>query len=270
MSTPTRYAEAALAPADGRPVFAPLVRDRAAAPGPETPVNAHRVFYGMGYAGLVLVWAGVWLEGLAAGPFEFVLVIGIMFVALGGFGVVIHTLWKPNERKVRHLLLALAALGLTIAAVPLVNRIAGQMYAAAAADRLQPLAEALAKDTRIHAVGAANGRVILNGYHGPEHGPERTGRDRNERVLADVLARDGITRSELQAYLRRMERAGVEKAERTAWMVAFSPSGRSDLRLVYVLPGQPLLPAHQWGAGWNGWHSEPLGGAWYMMLPAGG
>src|SRR5687768_1416865 len=153
-----RYAEATLPVSDAvTPSMAlvPVARDdggpRLATAGATKPTNAHRLFYGLGYAGLVLIWAGTWLGGFVG--FVGFEIVGVMFVGLGGFGVLIHTLYKPNERKVRHLLLALASLALTVAALPVVSRISREMYATAAVVRLQPLAEALAKDARIREIG---------------------------------------------------------------------------------------------------------------------
>jgi hypothetical protein len=93
----------------------------------EPPANAHRLFFALGYAGVALIWTSMWLGGLVGNGSETFAIVGVMFTALGGFGVFIHTAWKPNERKVRHLLLALATLALTIASFPLVERVSREM-----------------------------------------------------------------------------------------------------------------------------------------------
>lgn len=272
MSTPARYAQAVVQPPSAvtatSTALVPIASDRGPrlAP-PEKPVNAHRLFYGVGYAGLVMIWAGVWLGGLVGPHFEFLFIFGGLMVALGGFGILIHTVWKPNERKVRHLLLAIASLAVTIAAIPLVQRISREMYATAAVDRLQPLADALAKDARIQDIGVHNGNAMLNGYYGPEQGPGgsidgRTG----EYLLSDVLTRDGISPKEYQAYQRGLQRAGMERAGRSSYTVIFSPAGPREPRLLYVVSGHPLPATHALRDDAGTYYSEPLGGPWHMLL----
>jgi hypothetical protein len=273
VNTAERYAEP-VQPVSALPAtstaLVPVVRGRPprieVSPGAERPVNAHRLFFGMGYFGLVMVWTAVWLSGFVGHRAEFITVIGGMFIGLGGFGILIHTLWKPNERKVRHLLLALGSLGLTLAAIPPVHRISREMYAAAAVDRLQPLAEELARDERIRIVGVFNGELTLNGYVGPSHGPGLIHGAPTAEGLAGVLASGGISRGEFDAYFSRLQAAGMNTAEHTAAGVVFHPSGPYDLALLYLAPGRALPPAHALLGDPGQWHSEPLGGAWHMVV----
>jgi hypothetical protein len=58
----------------------------------------------------------------------------------------------------------------------------------------------------------------------------------------------------------------VRRAERTAFTVAFLPDRRSGPRLLYVIPGHALPPAHALLQQQGSYHSEPLGGPWYMVL----
>ncbi|WP_420128094.1 hypothetical protein [Longimicrobium sp.] len=271
MSTPARYAEAVVQPVSVAPAtstaLVPIAGDRGPRPVPpvEPPTNAHRLFFAMGYAGVALIWTSMWLGGLVSQGAETFAILGVLFTGLGGFGVFIHTIWKPNERKVRHLLLALATLGLTVASYPLVERVSREMYATAAVARLQPLAEALAQDARIRNIGISNASVMLNGYMGPEFGGGSI-EGQEGVMLGEVLSRDGISREEYEAVQQRLRLAGVTRAQRTASTVAFYPDGRSGLRLLYVIPGHALPPAHALLQENGTYYSEPLGGPWYMVL----
>lgn len=271
MSTPVPQAEAPrVAPAaatlalvgDRGPRLVPAAREK--------PVNAHVLFFVLGYCGLVLIWAGEWLAGFLGGEYRAFQAFGMLFTGLGGFGVVIHTIWKPNERKVRHLLLALAALALTGASLPLVQRLAREMSATATVARLQPLTAALEHDTRIHRIGFSRSHVTINGYYGPEAGRGSLDGKRDASTPPEALARYGISPSEFQAYRRMMERSGVGTASRTRATLAFDARGLHDAMLVYVLPGHALPPAgyalteHQ-----TRWYTEPLGGSWYMARRGG-
>ncbi|HEX2206550.1 MAG TPA: hypothetical protein VHG93_02650 [Longimicrobium sp.] len=262
MSTPVPQAEAPAAATlalagDRGPRLVPAAREK--------PVNAHVLFFVLGYSGLVLIWAGEWLAGFLGGEYRAFQAIGMLLTGLGGFGVVIHTLWKPNERKVRHLLLALAALALTGASLPLVQRLAREMSAAAAVVRLQPLTGALEHDTRIHRIGFSRFRVTINGYYGPETGTGSLDGKRDASTLPEALARYGISPSECQVYRRMMERAGVGTASRTRATLAFDARGPHDAMLVYVLPGHaPPPPGYALTEDDIRWYTEPLGGSWYM------
>lgn len=268
MSAAERYAAAPPpAPADPPRVVALTV---AGVPriegGAPVPVNAHRLFYALGYLGLGLIVAGGWAGAITTRDAAGVFAVAAMFIGLGGLGVLVHTLYRPNERKVRHLLLAAAALALAIVSTPLVRGVAREVRAAALIHRLQPLADALARDARVREVGRDRGRVVLNGYYGPEHGPGGAIRVSQPAELDDVLARDGIARGELTAYLAALDRAGMREADRTDTFVAFTPAGPSPLRLMYVAPGHAIpgpgvaLDDH------SRWRSRPLGGGWYLVL----
>lgn len=234
---------------------------------PQEPANVHRFFFGLGYAGLPLIWAGAVAGSVAGDGYAVLAGFGAIFVGLGGVGVVIHTLWKPNERKVRHLLLALASLALTLLSLVPARPMAREMYATAAVTRLEPLAATLANDARIRHIGVSfNQNVMLNGYFGSGFGMGRVNGKDGEHTLESVLERDGITRAEFDAYQRRLREAGMKEAHRTASTVAFGPSGAGGMMLVYVLPGHALPPAHALVGDRGYWRSRPLGGSWYMAL----
>jgi hypothetical protein len=243
----------------------PIVGDRGPRPMPqqvEPPANVHRLFFALGYAGVALIWTSMWLGGFVSQGAETFAILGVMFTGLGGFGVFIHTVWKPNERKVRHLLLALATLGLTIASYSLVERVSREMYATAAVARLQPLA----KDARIREVGLTHNGVLFNEFSGVENHSSPTSGGNGVQVLADALTRAGVSREEYEEFQQRLSDAGVRRVERTASTVAFFPDGRRGLRLLYVIPGHALPPAHALLQQEGSYHSEPLGGGWYLVL----
>lgn len=273
MSTPAQYAQAVVQPASTMPststALVPVAADRGPRPVPqpvEPPANAHRMFFALGYAGVALIWTSMWLSGLGGQGSETFAILGVMFTGLGGFGVFIHTVWKPNERKVRHLLLALATLALTIASYPVVQRVSREMYATAAVARLQPLADALAKDARIREIGVERNREVFNGFSVPEDvtppmdGPEAV------PVFEDVLAHDGVSPEEYQAYQQRLSAARMERAERTTSTVAFLPESPGGLWLLYIIPGHALPPAHALLEEEGSYYSEPLGGPWHIVL----
>lgn len=270
----TAEARAVQAPASSPPVLVAFAGDRKprteGSAGAPKPVNAHRFFYTLGYLGLVPVTAAGWVGAFNSERMYALYVVGALFVGLGGFGVLIHTLFRPNERKVRHLLLALASLALVAASAPLVGRIAREVYATSMILRLQPLAEEVLRDARIRNVGAAeNGWVRVNGFRGPAHGDGGfiEGQDRSAVALADVLARDGISLSELHAYLDRLERAGIAEVERVDGRVLFEVAGVDHQWLLYVPPGRALPRAGTpLKEGLTRWHADPLGGGWYLVL----
>ena|GEM_PF-6071345 len=236
----------------------------------EPRVNAHCFFFGLGYLGLVVIVAGAWAQ---ASNTDAVTLFGLggLCVGLGGFGVLVHTLWKPNDRKVRHLLLAIASLVLVVASVAPVGRVSREVHAAALVPGLQPLADAVLRDARIRKVGVSgNGEVTLNGFHGPRQGsggwmegPEPIP---SPIALDEVLARDGISRRELDAYVHRLEAARVAQVARAEDHVLFSPRNVSGHRLLYVRPGTALPPPSALLDDYAHWRSQPLGGGWYLVL----
>lgn len=270
MSMPSRYAQVVVQPDFAAPAtstaLVPVSVDRTPRPVvQEKPVNAHRFFYAIGYCGLVLLWAGIWMEGLTGLWSAGLYIFGGMGIALGGLGIVIHTLVKPNERKVRHLLLAIGSLALTIAAVVPVQRISREWYATAAVARLQPLAEALANDRRIREIGIEWNGEVFNGFQRTNAGPTM-GERQEVDALDDVLARDGVSPGEYQAYRQGLERTGMDRVERTASSLVFYPDGPRGLWLLYVIPGHALPPAHALLDAEGTYHSQPLGGSWYIVL----
>jgi hypothetical protein len=164
------------------------------------------------------------------------------------------------------LLLAIGSLALTLAASVAVEPISREMYATAAVARLQPLAEALAKDARIIDIGVVNGNSVFNGFYGPDGGTWRVGPAQSGDVLGEVLTRDGVSRAEYEAYRQSLERMGMDRAKRTASTVVFHPYGPRGLWLLYVMPGHALPPAHALLDDSGTYHSQPLGGPWYMVL----
>jgi hypothetical protein len=251
----------------------PMVGDRVprieVSPGAPKPVNAHRFFYVLGYLGLVPLFAAGWVGAFHVQVMYALFPIGLFFVGLGGFGVLIHTLFRPNERKIRHLLLAIASLVLVLASGIPVRSIAREVHAASLASRLQPLAEALARDGRIRNVGLAGEHVRLNGFQGWGPGDDGwlEGPGQPRTTLGGVLARDRISRSALQAYTDGLNRAGISDARRTAGGILFTPAQTYDIKLLYVPPGRALPAAHALVVKSSlGWYSEPLGGGWYLVL----
>jgi hypothetical protein len=280
VSTQARYAEAAASSVQSTalvPVstaLVPVVGDRPrieVSPGPPKPVNAHRFFYVLGYLGLVAIVAGTWTTAVQGGAWYALFPIGIIFVGLGGLGVLIHTLYRPNERKVRHLLLALASLGVVAASAPLLQRISREVHAAAMIPRLQPLADEVLRDVRIRDLGRAGpDRVSLNGFNGPLTGSDGwlDGLPNQPELLAGILARDGISRGELQAYLGKLERAGVNAVEWVDGRLLLTPADGGNHWLLYVPPGAALpRPGTRLTNHLVRWHADPLGGGWYLVLP---
>ena len=272
MSAPARHLQAVAPPAGPGPALVPMVGDRAPriepSPGSVRPVNAHRLFYGLWYVALGVFAASAWIGRLHYQPSIVLNLLGALFVALGGFGILVHTLWKPNERKLRHALAAVAALALTIAAAGPLRHVSTQVYATSRVARLQPLADVLARDGRIRNVGLAGMNLRLNGFHGHVSGDEGwlEGHGQPATTLPEVLKRDGLTRTEVQPYLDGLRRAGMRDAERTSTTVLFTPARTYDTRLLYVAPGHPLPDLRRVMNDRSTWRSEPLGGGWYLLL----
>lgn len=273
MSAPARYAAATLPPAAPGPALVPMVGDRAprihVSPGPQKPVNVHRLFFGLWYAALALIVIANWLQVRHVFTAEMIWLPALLFSALGGFGILIHTLWKPGERKVRHALAAGAALALTMALLGPVRHVSTQMFVASRVARLQPLAEALAQDARIRNVGLrGEDQVRLNGFEGPWQGDggwiEGTFPAPNS-TLAEILARDGIAEPELREYAAALDRAGMDKAERSGDRVTFTYG--YSLKLLYVPAGVSPPDPRRLVDGPGSWRSEPLGGGWYLLQP---
>jgi hypothetical protein len=260
-----------LPPAAPAPALVPVAGDRAprihVSPGPQKPVNVHRLFFGLWYAALALIVIANWLQVrhfLTANMFWLP---ALLFSALGGFGILIHTLWKPGERKVRHALAAGAAMVLTLASLGLVRHLSTQMLVASRVARLQPLAEALARDVRVRNVGlTGQDWVRLNGFQGSwqgeggwMEGPSPAPRT----TLAEILARDGIAEPELREYAAALDRSGMSEAERSAGRVTFTYD--YDLKLLYVPAGVSPPDPRRLVDGPTRWRSEPLGGGWYLL-----
>lgn len=273
MSAPARYAAATLPPSAPGPALVPVVGDRAprihVSPGPQKPVNVHRLFFGLWYAALALYVIANWVEVRHYHAADMVRLTGVLFTGLGGFGILIHTLWKPGERKVRHALAAGATLALTLASAGPVRHVSVQMFATSRVVRLQPLAEALARDARIRNLGVAGAdRVELNGFHGPWQGEGRwiEGPYPSPRAtLAEILARDGIAEPELREYAAALDGSGMSEAERSGGRVTFTYD--YDLKLLYVPAGVSPPDPRRLVDSPTRWRSEPLGGGWYLLQP---
>lgn len=268
MSAPARHLQAV--PPVAGPALVPMVGDRPqrieVSPGRARPVNAHRLFYGMWYVALAMMAAAAWVGRVnytASIPLN---LLGGLFVAVGGFGIVVHTLWKPSERKLRHALAAAAAFALTLAALEPLRHVSTRMYANSRVARLQPLADALARDGRFRVVGGG-GDLRLNGFHGGVSTDDGwlDAPGYPNTTLTAVLARDGITRDELRPYTEGLRRAGILEAERGAGTLLFTPRGSYDSKLLYVLPGQPLPDVNRLVEDRSRWRSEPVGGGWYLL-----
>jgi hypothetical protein len=261
VSAPARHLHAAPPAAAPGPVLVPRVGDAGpriqAAPATSRRVSAYRVFCGMWYASLAMFTLAAWIGAVHFEPSLALNVIGGLFAALGGLGILIHTLCKRSEQKLRHALAAGAALALTISSLAPVGDVSTQVYATSRAARLQPVAEALARDGRIRNVGGTAERPRLNG----------AGASDAAVTLPEVLTRDGLTRAELQPYLEGLRRAGMIDAERTQAAVLFTSARVYDFRLLYVLPGQPLPDVRGIAGASATWRSNPLGGGWYVLLP---
>lgn len=249
----------------------PLTADRAPLhPAPAKPSNVHRVFYGMGYAALVLITFGTAMAPRWGNAMFGFYVMGVFGLGLGGLGVLIHVLYRPSMAKLRKGLGAVAALGLTLAAQGTVADAADEVHAASRIARLQPLADDLSRDGRIRALGAPmDGWVDLNGYHGRLDSRDRVRVDGvTEMALADVLRRDGISRLELVRLLNRLERSGTRRVEMGAAYVAFE-AGTVGADLLYVRPGQaPPTPGAEI-LDQRVVRARPVGGGWYLLLPEG-
>jgi hypothetical protein len=265
MSMPVRHLQAEPPAALAGPVLVPVMGDPAprmeVQPAKPPPVNAHRVFYGMWYAALVMFAAEPWIGRIHDAVSLLFGVLGGVFVALGGLGILIHTLCRPSEQRLRHTMAAGAALVLTLAAREPLRDANAQVYATARVARLQPLAEALARDGHIRNVGITGSQLRLNGFYGDVYTDqgwlEQTGDP--AITLTEVLQRDGITRAELRRYVDGLRGVGMGYARRTDATVLFTPAGTYDMKLLYVVPGQPVPDP-------TTWRSEPLGGDWYLLL----
>jgi hypothetical protein len=273
VSAPARYAAATLPTAAPGPALVPVAGDRAprihVSPGPQKPVNVHRLFFTLWYLSLTLFAGAAWVQVLSFDAYMTLTVLGGLFAALGGFGVVIHALWQPSERKLRHALAAGAALALSLASAGPLRHVSTQMFATSRVARLQPLAEALARDAAIRNVGVAGeDQVRLNGFQGPWQGDGgwlEGSSPAPSATLSEILARDGIAYAELRAYADALRRAGMGEAERSGGRVTFTYA--YNLKLLYVPTGVSLPDPRRLVDRRSRWRTEPLGGGWYLLQP---
>lgn len=250
----------------------PLAADRHAvgsvASSRVKPARAHRAFYAMGYTGLAMLLVGAWVSAYGEGYMVTMFLPAGFLIGLGGLGVLGHLLWKPRTmHKLRTTLGAIASLALTIAAIPVIGRVSGEVHASSAIVALQPLAEDLARYGRIREMEVSSvDWVRLNGFTGLDTGPDvASGRVPGESyttALDDVLRRDGITRDEFTAFRSRMLERGVRAVEVRPEYVLLVRDGGAD-RLLHVRPGHPL-PQGVSGSP-AGQRTQPLGGGWYLV-----
>jgi hypothetical protein len=252
----------------------PLAVDRQAVGSAALPraahASAHRAFYAMGYTGLAMLLVGAWMSAYGQEYMVMMFLPGGFCIGLGGLGVLGHLLWKPRTmHKLRTTLGAIASLGLTIAAMPVIGRISGEVHASSAIAGLQPLAEDLARYGRIGEMEVSSVEwVRLNGFTGLDTGPDavsgRVPGDPYTVTLEDVLRRDGITRDELAAFRGRMLERGVRGVEVRPGYVLLVRNDAAD-RLLHVRPGQPLPQAVSGIISPANLRTQPLGGGWYLV-----
>lgn len=246
---------------------APLRPVTAAAAGPS---NAHRAFYGMGYAALALITLGTVMGPRSETVMATFYVVGLLGLGLGGLGVLVHVVHQPSMPKLRVGLGAVVSVVLTAAAQAPVAHAANEVHAASRIARLQPLADDLSRDGRIRALGVPSaGWVELNGYRGRLDSRDRIRIDAGtEMALADVLRRDGISRLDLVRLLNRLGQAGAWRVEVGTAYVAFDRDG-PGADLLYVRPGQgPPVPGAEI-LGRRSARMRPVGGGWYLLPGAG-
>jgi hypothetical protein len=196
--------------------------------------------------------------------------LSIVGLAFAGLGVLIHTAYRPSVHKLRMMLGAVASLVLTVASVDPIGRAAREVHASSAIVRMQPLADALARDGRIRSIGVSRGDwVELNGWAGSLDGGNVPVVDGRLVPLLEVLQRDGISRLDLVRLLRQMREQGVTRVHTGAAYVAFERRG-GQTPLLYLRPGQPLPPPGTAILDRNAWHTQPMGGGWYLFLPGSG
>lgn len=230
------------------------------------PPNAHRWFYGIGYAGLALIALGAWVavgdEELAIPCFLF----GGLFLGLGGLGVAIHVLYKPTMQKLRMGLGAVASVALTLAALTPLTDVARAVQADGRVARLQPLADELARDGRVQTLGISRADYVeLNGSRTALNGSMASSVESGEPLLIDdLLRRNRFTMPELLALMDRLRQAGVQRVEVRPGYVALDAT-RGAPSLLYVRPGHPLPSPGTEILDATRRSTEPLGGGWYVQ-----
>lgn len=267
MSTREREAwEAITAPPSTSMALVPLRPDPAPAPAPPAgpPRNAHRYFYGMGYAALGLIVLGTFLQPRIGPAAAALFAPAALLLGLGGLGVLVHVLYRPSMPKLRKGLGAIAALGLTLAAIRPIDRMAQEVHAAARIPRLEAFVEDRLSEGRVHDIGIpSTGWVSLNGFRGRLDGTHTSVTEAsgpNPPSLSRVLKRDGISRPELVRMMGEMEGLGVREMVVSEGFVTVAME--AGPHLLYVRPGR-ALPAFPEPA------TRPLGGGWYLLLDRG-
>ncbi|HLM67762.1 MAG TPA: hypothetical protein VK358_09555 [Longimicrobium sp.] len=247
----------------------PLPRAEAAHPGAAPaeakPSTIHRYFYGLGYVALALLLLGTWAEPANGNAAAALYLFAAFSLGVAGLGVLVHVAYRPRMDKLRKGLGAVASLALAIAATGPVGHAAREVHAQSAVVRLQPLADDLLRNGRIRMIAIpATGWIELNDFVGRMDTSDPS-TSSTSVTLAEVLARDGISRLELVRMRRALEQAGVLRVEVRAAYVGFYDPG-VGANLLYVRPGHvPPSP----GAAvleHTDWRTEPLGGGWYLYL----
>lgn len=125
-------------------VVVPLFADRPAVeewpPPCPKPGFPHRLFYGLGYAGLGLLVLGAVMSARNFDTMYALFVMGGMCIGLGGLGVLVHLALRPRtQHKLRTTLGAIASLVLTLAAIWPIMQVSREVHAEA----LVPAAQAV-------------------------------------------------------------------------------------------------------------------------------
>jgi hypothetical protein len=233
-----------------------------AAPAEAKPSTIHRYFYGLGYAALAMITLGAWIEPANGAAAAALYVIATFSLGVGGLGVLVHVAYRPRMEKLRKGLGAIAALALTIAVIGPIGRAATEVHAQSAIVRLQPLADDLLRNGRIRVIAIpAAGWIELNDYVGRMDTSDPS-TSSTSVTLAEVLARDGISRLELLRMRHALEQAGVSRVEvGEAYVGLYDPGVGANM--VYVRPGHAPPPPGAAVLERTHWGTQPLGGGWY-------
>ncbi len=230
------------------------------------PGHAHAWFYGLGYTGLAMILLAAWVGPVNEGASMALLALGVLSVGFGGVGVLIHVFYRPRMDKLRKGLGAIASVALTAAAVFPINNAAREVHASNRITQLEPLAALVSGTAGVRHIGVpSDGWVELNGFRGDIRSSAPTLMSGGTALnLAQVLERDGISRSELVGLMAALEAANVLEVEAGAAFVAFNHPGDADL--LYVRPGHPLPQPGTAIMERTRWRTQPLGDGWYLLI----
>ena len=228
------------------------------------PAHVHRYFYGMGYMALAFLALAAWLQPSRPDAATFLYASGAFSLGIAGLAVLIHVVYRPRMQKLRMGLGAVASVVLTAAALEPIGDAAREVHAESLAIRLQPLADDLARDPRIRALGLTPaGWVDLGGQTGSLDGAMDTTSAGAPLMMADLLERVGIARQEVERLMERMREACVLRLEVREAYVAFA--NRNQATLLFARPGRTLPPPGTAILDQPRWRTQPLGGGWYLL-----